>query len=119
MNTTVKMNGSNAKREIKVVRRKVIVIKDASGEEHKVKLFIKAKPDTSTISETEKSIEELNKLFPKSKEKVESTQYEHLDDVIFASELHAQLVKFKERNAKGRRGHTRRSARNQPTQDWS
>lgn len=120
MSTTVKMNGTKAQREIKVIRRKTIVIKNAAGEEQTVKLNLKTKAETQLLPEVEKTMEELNNLFPKRKKKEEVPQYEHLSDVIFATELLAQLVKFKERNGKGRRGRVRSSPRNQPTNhDWS
>lgn len=120
MATTVTMNGTQKTREVKVIRKQTFVIKNAQGEEQKVKLTLK-KQDPSTMSETDKSLAELNKLFPKQTKPKEVEQYSSVDDYVFAQEMQSQIAKFEESNRHGRRGRRNRgnSGHKQNRNDWS
>lgn len=102
MATTAIVNGTQKTREVKVIRKKTFVIRNAQGEEQKVKLTLK-KQCSSTMSETDKTLAELNKLFPKQNKPKEIEQYSSADDYAFAQEMQSQIAIFEESNRHGRR----------------
>jgi hypothetical protein len=119
MATTVKMNGTQMKREVNVIRKQTIVIKDATGVERKVKLVMK-KPDPASLTENDKSLAELNKLFPKPRNSPQVEEYSSASEHSFAKEMKSQIAKFEETNRRGQRGRRNRGwSGHNPNNDWS